>query len=193
MRGNRVVRAVEVKGDLITALRHVARQPEVRAVEEAINPYLEEERDLTDPESARSFFARAALPAVHHMPRAGTGSGDLQRHALLYPAKPGCGLAAARLLARQDELAAGDPAGPVASSTIFLRGDTLVRMVDLRAPLEQEPALSAGVSGRRTAAVLGRLVNIPDSRALTSPEGLRNFLADCDMDLVTDRRSPQDS
>ena len=41
MRGNRVVRAVEVTGDLGNAMRHVAAQPEVRAVEEAINPYLE--------------------------------------------------------------------------------------------------------------------------------------------------------
>ena len=37
MRGNRVVRAVEVTGDLGNAMRHVAAQPEVRAVEEAIN------------------------------------------------------------------------------------------------------------------------------------------------------------
>ncbi|MGW2547008.1 SchA/CurD-like domain-containing protein, partial [Kitasatospora sp. NPDC001574] len=40
MHGNRVVRAVEVVGNLGDALRHVAMQPEVRAVEEAINPYL---------------------------------------------------------------------------------------------------------------------------------------------------------
>ncbi len=71
MHGNRVVRAVEVEGDLLAALRHVARQPEVRAVEEAINPYLEQDRDLTDPESARLFFTRAALPAVHHVTAGG--------------------------------------------------------------------------------------------------------------------------
>ncbi len=67
MHGNRVVRAVEVEGDLMAALRHVARQPEVRAVEEAINPYLEQDRDLRDPDSARVFFTRAALPSVHHV------------------------------------------------------------------------------------------------------------------------------
>ncbi|MBO0912817.1 SchA/CurD-like domain-containing protein, partial [Streptomyces laculatispora] len=56
MHGNRVVRAVEVEGDLLAALRHVSRQPEVRAVEEALNPYLEQDRDLADPDSARMFF-----------------------------------------------------------------------------------------------------------------------------------------
>src|ERR1044072_9501128 len=56
MSGNRVVRAVEVKGDLVAALRHVARQPEVRAVEEAINPYLEEGRDVADPDPAPALL-----------------------------------------------------------------------------------------------------------------------------------------
>ena len=49
MRGNRVVRAVEVTGDLSNAMRHVAAQPEIRAVEEAINPYLERARDFSSP------------------------------------------------------------------------------------------------------------------------------------------------
>jgi heme-degrading monooxygenase HmoA len=192
MHGNRVVRAVEIKGDLIAAMRHVAQQPEVRAVEEAINPYLEADRDLTDPESARVFFTQAALPSVHHMPAAGK-TGTVKRHALLYPVKPGCGLAAARLLARHDELAGGDPESPVASSTIFLRGDILVRMVDMRAQLEQVPVLTAGVNGTRTAAVLGRLLELSDSRVLTTPDGLRRFLASCDMNLITDRRPPEES
>ncbi|MEK8173143.1 SchA/CurD-like domain-containing protein [Streptomyces sp. M19] len=109
MRGNRVVRAVEIQGDLVAALRHVARQPEVRAVEEAINPYLEVARDLDDPESAREFFQRAALPAVHHLgaaadrAEAGRAAGSdgagpaTTRHALIYrcgaaagPPWPGC-------------------------------------------------------------------------------------------------------
>jgi len=56
MHGNRVVRAVEVHGELVKALRHVAEQPEVRAVEEAINPYLEVDRDLSDPHSIVNYF-----------------------------------------------------------------------------------------------------------------------------------------
>ena len=101
MHGNRVVRAVEVEGELLVALRHVARQPEVRAVEEAINPYLEQDRDLADPESARMFFTRAALPTVHHVATGRPEPADVRRHALFYPAKRG----------------AGDGAGPAARRT----------------------------------------------------------------------------
>src|SRR5207244_806867 len=104
--------------------------------EEAINPYLEQDRDLTDPNSARDFFTRAALPAVHHIATDGPVPGDLQRHALYYRAKEGCGMALARMLARQDDAAADDPAGPLAGSTLFQRDDIVVRLIDLRTPLD---------------------------------------------------------
>ncbi|WAP59037.1 SchA/CurD-like domain-containing protein [Streptomyces sp. S465] len=199
MGGNRVVRAVEIKGDLTAALRFVARQPEIRAVEEAINPYLEEDRNLDDPASAREFFARASLPVVHHMTAAGPRpTGDVHRHALLYPVKAGCGPAVASLLARQDELAvnrevaAEQTARTLLSSTIFQRDDIVVRLVDLNVPLERNPAMAAGVSGRRAAAVLGRLLDLGAEGAaidLSVDDGLRRFLADCDMTPVTDRRA----
>ncbi|SDO06290.1 SchA/CurD-like domain-containing protein [Actinacidiphila guanduensis] len=144
MHGNRVVRAVEVAGDLGNALRHVAAQPEVRAVEEAINPYLEEARDLADPASARAFFARAALPAASHTAPeeaaadgadASEPGGPTTRHAFLYPVRPGAAAEAARLLERLDRAATADPAHPLAAATVFHRGDVLVRMVDVRGPL----------------------------------------------------------
>ena len=117
MHGNRVVRAVEVEGDLVAALRHVARQPEVRAVEEAINPYLEQDRDLSDPESARVFFTRAALPAVHHVAAGGrrrratcggTRCSTRPRRAAAWR-WPGC-------WRRQDEAAADDPPSPISAA-----------------------------------------------------------------------------
>jgi heme-degrading monooxygenase HmoA len=189
MHGNRVVRVVEVKGDLVAALRHVAMQPEVRAVEEAINPHLEQDRDLNDPDSAREFFARAAMPAVHHLSAVGAWSPELRRYALCYPVKPGCGLSAARHLAHQDELAAEDPDTPLAGSTMFLRDDLLVRVVDMLTPIEQDPVLAVGVSGPRKASVLGRLLDLGPHTDLTDPEGPKRFLAEYRMDLVTDRSS----
>ncbi|WP_346176138.1 SchA/CurD-like domain-containing protein [Streptomyces cuspidosporus] len=201
MSGNRVVRAVEVKGDLVAALRHVARQPEVRAVEEAINPHLEEDRDLDDPEAARDFFMRAALPVVHHLTADPSRPPNLRRHMLLYPVKTGCGPAVASLLARQDDLAvskakasmaSGGGQHTIVSSTVFQRDDIVVRMVDMGVPLERDPAVAAGVSGPRAAAVLGRLLG-PGAGGgkidLSGEAGLRRFLADCDMDPVTDRRA----
>ncbi|MFJ3922015.1 SchA/CurD-like domain-containing protein [Streptomyces sp. NPDC090022] len=185
MHGNRVVRTVEIEGDLMAALRHVAMQPEVRAVEEAINPHLEQDRNLDDPESARVFFMKAALPAVHHIAARGADSAGVTRHALYYPAKPGCGTAVARFLARQDELAAQDPASPVRSSCLFQRDDVVVRLIDVSGPLEGvEPDLAFGIRGRRKAAVLARLLDVP------AMEKASSLLDRQTMTLVTDRRAP---
>ncbi|MGW5328931.1 SchA/CurD-like domain-containing protein [Streptomyces sp. NPDC004014] len=168
MHGNRVVRAIEVRGDLLAALRHVARQPEVRAVEEAINPYLEQDRDLDDQESARMFFTRAALPAVHHVSTGDSREG--MRHALYYAARPGAGMRLAELLAHADSQCADDPAGPVLRSTVFQRDDVVVRLVDVRADQGTEAVpLPARVAA--------------EVRELLDGEAAR-------MDLITDRRSP---
>ncbi|RKE23204.1 SchA/CurD-like domain-containing protein [Streptomyces sp. TLI_171] len=187
MRGNRVVRCVEVAGDLVAALRHVARQPEVRAVEEAINPYLEEDRDLDDPLSARDFFQRAALPAVHH--HAALKTGRTQRHAYLYPVRPGCGAALAELLASEDEHAVADPGGPLVRATVYRHEDLVVRLVDLLADPAADPATALGVAGLRAAAVLGKLAEVPAEHPVPSADGLRHLLAECAMTPVTDRTS----
>ncbi|MEU6463627.1 SchA/CurD-like domain-containing protein [Streptomyces sp. NPDC046976] len=170
MHGNRVVRAIEVRGDLLAALRHVSRSPEVRAVEEAINPYLEQDRDLEDQESARLFFTRAALPAVHHVMADDRPEGT--RRALYYPAKAGRGMKLAELLAKADSAATDDPSSQVLRSTVFEREDVVVRLVDLAAegadvdPLPRDPAQAA------------------ELRELLAGETAR-------MELVTDRRSPE--
>ncbi|MGW7329541.1 SchA/CurD-like domain-containing protein [Streptomyces sp. NPDC054840] len=190
MHGNRVVRAVEVEGDLLAALRHVAQQPEVRALEEAINPYLEQDRDLSDPGSARMFFTRAALPAVHHVAAGGREHADVRRHALFYPAKDGCGMALARLLAGQDEAAVDDPACPIEGSTVFQRDDIVVRLLDLRGPLDARPALALGVEGGHKAAVLARLLDSAKDGVPTTDQEISRFLARTEMRLITDRRSP---
>ena len=121
----------------------------MRAVEEAINPYLEQDRDLNDPESARVFFTRAALPAVHHVDGGPAGRPQAERYALFYPARPGCGMELAELLARQDEAAADDPRSPVLRSTIFQRDDVVVRL-DRRARRTRRRRPRAGPRPRAT-------------------------------------------
>ncbi|WP_030855811.1 SchA/CurD-like domain-containing protein [Streptomyces sp. NRRL F-4474] len=190
MHGNRVVRAVEVEGDLLAALRHVALQPEVRALEEAINPYLEQDRDLSDPGSARTFFTRAALPAVHHVAAGGGASRELGRHALFYPAKKGCGMELARLLAAQDEAAVDDAGSPIEASTVFQRDDIVVRLLDLRGPHDARPALTLGVEGGHKAAVLARLLDSAKDGVPTTHQEISRFLERSEMRLITDRRSP---
>lgn len=186
LRGNRVVRAVEVRGDLGNALRHVASQPEVRAVEEAVNPYLEEARDLSDPSSARAFFARAALPAAHHTGDPSAPTDGIVRRAFLYPVRPGGGPAAASLLAELDEKAAADPAQPLVSSTVFQRDDLLVRLVDLRAT---QPDATAGVPAAAAAGELSRLLDLGQGGDHPTGRQVEEFLAGCAMELVTDRRA----
>ncbi|WP_326653388.1 MULTISPECIES: SchA/CurD-like domain-containing protein [unclassified Streptomyces] len=187
MHGNRVVRAIEVQGDLLAALRYVARQPEVRKVEEEINPYLEQDRDLDDQDSARMFFTRAALPAVHHVAADGPAPADVQRHALFYQAKEGCGMTLARMLAKQAEAAADDPTTPIASSTIFQRDDVVVRLIDMSGALDARPDLALGISGARKAATLTRLLATGDDGVPTTDEEFSRFLARSDMRLITDR------
>ncbi|MEU3730823.1 SchA/CurD-like domain-containing protein [Streptomyces sp. NPDC033538] len=192
LHGNRVVRAIEVRGDLLAALRHVAEQPEVRAVEEALNPYLEQDRDLGDPESARIFYTRAALPAVHHV-TVGHQDPAARRHALSYPARPGCGMRLARLLAERDEAAAQDPRGPVLCSTIFQRDDVVVRLVDVRGGLDAAgPAVSLGLSDPGQVAELTTLLDGPAGTDGSAPAGgdLARALEGARMELVTDRRAP---
>lgn len=190
MHGNRVVRAVEVEGDLLAALRHVARQPEVRAVEEAINPYLEQDRDLTDPESARVFFTRAALPAVHHVVSDRPEPADLRRHALYYPAKEGLGMELARLLAHQDQAAAADPDSPVYGSTVFHRDDIVVRLIDITGEPDLDPVASLGIKGTGKALELERLLDgaaIGVEGSLKTERNVNRLLSHADMLPVTDR------
>ncbi|MFG2869462.1 SchA/CurD-like domain-containing protein [Streptomyces sp. NPDC048338] len=192
MHGNRVVRAMEVEGDLMAALRHVSRQPEVRAVEEAINPYLEQDRDLTDSDSARVFFTRAALPAVHHVVSGRPEPAELRRHALFYPAKEGCGMELARLLAHQDQAAADDPDSPIHGSTVFQRDDIVVRLVDTARELDLDPVASLGLKGPGKAAELQRLLDgaaIGVEGALDTDRNINRLLSHADMLPITDRRS----
>ncbi|WP_194915517.1 SchA/CurD-like domain-containing protein [Catenulispora rubra] len=191
MRGNQVVRSVEVVGDLVAALRHVAAQPEVRAVEEAINPYLEQARDLSDPLSARDFFMRAALPAVHHHARAKQppSAQEPSRYAFSYPARPGCGAAVAEYLSRQDKAAVNDSASPLVRSTVFQREDCVVRLVDLTVPPQTDPAAALGLTGPRAGAVLARLLR--SAPELRDDDGRRAALAGWELTPITDRRSPQ--
>jgi formiminotetrahydrofolate cyclodeaminase len=60
------VRIVEVEGDVPVVARHMARQAEVREVEEGLDPHLAEPRDMTSPEGAQEYFRKAAMFNVLH-------------------------------------------------------------------------------------------------------------------------------
>ncbi|WP_240957857.1 SchA/CurD-like domain-containing protein [Streptomyces barkulensis] len=193
LHGDRVVQTVEVRGDLSAALGHAIGRPEVRAVEEALAPHLERERDLGDPQSARVFLTRAAMPAVHRAASGGPKSPRARRHALYYPAREGRGTDLARLIARRDESAANDPHDPVRAVTVFQRDDIVVRMVEVEAEPDSVPVrvLGLGEPGALTeAAGLLDLEALGLDRPPAGERDLLRLLAHAGMRLVTDRRAP---
>lgn len=103
MWGARVIRMMDVEGPLPLVMRHLATQPAIRATEEALNPFLAEPRDLSDPGAAAAFFQRAMMRRVAHQvtaadqlaPSAGSAR---TRMALVFPLRPGTGDAAAGLM-----------------------------------------------------------------------------------------------
>ncbi|MEU8140157.1 SchA/CurD-like domain-containing protein [Streptodolium elevatio] len=189
MHGNVVVRAIEIRGDMRAALAHVARQPQVRAAEEALNPYLVEPRDLDDPEGAREFFMRAALAEAFQRTAAHARAGDdrAERKAFLYPVRPGAAESVARILAAHDEELLADPEGPFAGVSVYLRQDLLVRVVDLRPGAGDDPAVLLGIPAE-AAPRIGRLLD-EHQADLADEAGLRRLLAACAMTPVTDRHA----
>lgn len=189
MAGQRVVRVIDVAGNIGTVMHHLATQPQIRAVEAALDPYLSTPRNLDSPEGVRAFLHSALLPpAGGRTTREVTGdatgdaAGDVTDHAgqrcgLIFPVLPGRGEAAARLLA-------GDGA-PV--STTFRRGDVLVGLLET----DGDPAgvldhwahhASRSASAQALAAIMAT------GEDLASEASFGRFLADCRMELLTDRR-----
>jgi hypothetical protein len=183
MRATRVVRVMDIEGDLWAALRHLARQPAVRDVETALNPHVVERRDLTDPTSAGAFFARAALPRVGADPPAPDGA---ERRAVLVPACTGHGEAVSRALAALDGSADG------ARGTVFARGDLVVWLLDGPAPLDAglDVLARTAAGGPVAAALTGALALDADLR---TPAGWRRLLRAGAMCLLTDQRSARRS
>ncbi len=66
----------------------------------------------------------------------------------------------------------------------------MVRLLDLRGPLDARPALSLGVEGGHKAAVLARLLDSAKDGVPTTHQEISQFLARSEMRLITDRRAP---
>lgn len=64
MKGNTIVRAMELEGELRDVAPHLGRQPAIRELEEQLDQYLEEPRDMSDPEGARKFFMNSFMECL---------------------------------------------------------------------------------------------------------------------------------
>jgi hypothetical protein len=64
MKGQTIVRAVEIEGALPEVAAHLGRQPEIQALEEKLDPHLAAPRDMSDPEGARKFFIESIMQTL---------------------------------------------------------------------------------------------------------------------------------
>jgi hypothetical protein len=64
MKGQTIVRAVEVEGALPDVAAHLGRQPEIQELEEKLDPHLAEPRDMSDADGARKFFIESIMQTL---------------------------------------------------------------------------------------------------------------------------------
>lgn len=194
MAGRRVLRVVDVDGEIGEVMRHLAEQPQIRAAEAALDPHLATPRDLGSPQGRQAFLDEALLPAALHrvtpaelLPEVAADRRG-QRCALLYPVRPGHGEAAAALLAAGPPLSVrASEHTALAATTVFRRGDLLVRMFEVDGELDEAlDHLAAAAASSPVVAELAGAVATPQD--LTTAAGFRGFLDDCRMELLTDRR-----
>jgi hypothetical protein len=191
--GNRVVRAVDIAGDVGAALRHLTAQPQIQAVERQLNEYLEQPRDLADPAAARAFFARASLPrAGDPGPLPASDAQPANRCAVLCPVRAGNGGAVAELLVKRHGIAIDALPEPIVGSTVFHRDDVVVWMLEGDQPVETMLARTARAAADAESRAEGGAC-LADLLAtdleLGTADGFGSFVNDHAMAQLTDRRA----
>lgn len=152
MRDNLVVRNIEIEGDIGVVSRHIAADPNVRRVEAALAPYLEEPYDPADPVARQGFFRSRLMDRLMHV-EGGFDVGAVatpHRLAVCYQVEEGTARASAqRIIDEGQPMRIGDTL--VHSTTLFARrDDTLVRVMTIEGGNDEVVvALSAshGVGG----------------------------------------------
>ena len=194
--GPRVVRMMDIEGPLPLVMRHLATQPAIRATEEALNPLLAEPRDLSDPGAAAAFFQRAMMRQIMHWVAdpdllAPTMGSPARRVALGFPLRSGTGDAAASLLSSWNPMEVrGEAPTMLASITVFQQGDLLVMAVEYAGETEDACAhLGEALAGTAAAAQLTELLE--PGWDLSAERGFRQFFAERQLRLVTDRRAEE--
>ncbi|SER90570.1 SchA/CurD like domain-containing protein [Lentzea xinjiangensis] len=118
MAGRVVVRVVDITCPPSDAVRHLAGQPQIQAMEQRLRPHLVHDHDLTDEASFRRFLATAVMRVA-----SGNGrTGRLPRRAVLYESLPGHAGELARRLAGITVVSGG--------TTVFRRRDLVVHLTE---------------------------------------------------------------
>ncbi|HUQ61434.1 SchA/CurD-like domain-containing protein [Lentzea sp.] len=118
MAGRVVVRVVDITCPPSEAVRRLAGQPQIQAVEQRLRPHLVHDCDVTDEASLRRFLATAVMRVA-----SGNGlTGRLPRRAVLYESLPGHAGELARRLAGITVVSGG--------TTVFRRRDLVVHLTE---------------------------------------------------------------
>jgi hypothetical protein len=121
----RVIHHDGVDPDLIG--RHMSVQDGVHAAEEAIAPYLAEQRDTSTPDGFLAHFRRSLMAVVEqHSPDDRPAAGTV---ALRLPLRPGAGAQLLAAAGSEPSLRTSDRHPGVVRTALFLHRDTLVRAV----------------------------------------------------------------
>jgi hypothetical protein len=188
-----VVRVLDVEGPLPVVARHLAQDPVIAQVERELNPYLVTPREFGNPDSARRFFANALMTPLTVRVAPGQALTHSQRYALVYPIRPGTGDAADAVFREGGDppAASGPPAGAtkLLGTAVFRKDDFVIRVFDIDGDYDEAVDLLARArplqeAGRRLRPYLQPGFDISDE------PGLRRFLRERRMQVVTDRRAP---
>lgn len=66
MKGDLVVRIMDIEGELGRVAQHLAADPSIQAVERKLNDYLVDPVDPTDPSARRTFLVKRLMHTVLH-------------------------------------------------------------------------------------------------------------------------------
>ena len=61
LKGNTIVRVIEVEGSIADIAPHMARQKAIRELEEKLDEHIATPRDMSTPEGARTFFLQSLM------------------------------------------------------------------------------------------------------------------------------------
>lgn len=61
LKGNTIVRVIEIEGSIADVAPHMARQSAIRQLEEELDKHIATPRDMSSPEGARKFFLESLM------------------------------------------------------------------------------------------------------------------------------------
>jgi hypothetical protein len=186
-RGDMVVQVYETGADSDAAIEGVLATAASPGMARRLAPLLDTDADLTTAEGLRGFFRDQMMTAITHREASGLPQGlaDSERFAITFAVKPGAEGQAAEILSAYDPPQARiDEDTWLMSTTVFMKGPVIVRVMDVHGSLPKVMAhLSRQPAIRATEDALDPILQIP--RDMSTTEGARAFFMQAMMQRIT--------